>query len=133
MFEVRVEADFAAAHFLRDYNGKCENLHGHNYKVFAHVRGEKLNEGGMLMDFSFLKTALRTVCKELDHTNLNDMQIFDQNPSAERIAVYIYDRIIQLLKEEELDLTWTEGKKDAFLFAIDVFETDTSRARYRVC
>ena len=85
------------------------------------------------MDFSFLKTALRTVCKELDHTNLNDMQIFDQNPSAERIAVYIYDRIIQLLKEEELDLTWTEGKKDAFLFAIDVFETDTSRARYRVC
>ena len=133
MFEVRVEADFAAAHFLRDYNGKCENLHGHNYKVLAHVRGEKLNEGGMLMDFSFLKTALRTVCKELDHTNLNDMQIFDQNPSAERIAVYIYDRIIQLLKEEELDLTWTEGKKDAFLFAIDVFETDTSRARYRVC
>ena len=133
MFEVRVEADFAAAHFLRDYNGKCENLHGHNYKVFAHVRGEKLNEGGMLMDFSFLKTALRTVCKELDHTNLNDMQIFDQNPSAERIAVYIYDRIIQLLKEEELDLTWTKGKKDAFLFAIDVFETDTSRARYRVC
>ncbi len=133
MFEVRVEADFAAAHFLRDYNGKCENLHGHNYKVFAHVRGEKLNEGGMLMDFSFLKTALRTVCKELDHTNLNDMQIFDQNPSAERIAVYIYDRIIQLLKEQELDLTWTYGKKDAFLFAIDVFETDTSRARYRVC
>ena len=48
MFEVRVEADFAAAHFLKDYNGKCENLHGHNYKVFAHVRGYVLNEGGML-------------------------------------------------------------------------------------
>ena len=55
MFEVRVTADFAAAHFLRDYNGKCENLHGHNYKVYAHVKGPELNEGGMLMDFSDLK------------------------------------------------------------------------------
>ena len=89
MFEVRVEADFAAAHFLRDYNGKCENLHGHNYKVYAHVRGEKLNEGGMLMDFTQLKGALRTVCKSIDHTNLNDLEIFDQNPSAERNAMFI--------------------------------------------
>ena len=78
MFEVRVEADFAAAHFLRDYNGKCENLHGHNYKVFAHVKGSQLNEGGMLMDFSKLKNALRAVCKQLDHTNLNDKEIFDE-------------------------------------------------------
>ena len=61
MFEVRVEADFAAAHFLKDYNGKCENLHGHNYKVFAHVRGYVLNEGGMLYDFTFLKRDLKTV------------------------------------------------------------------------
>lgn len=132
MFEVRVETDFAAAHFLRDYNGKCENLHGHNYKVYAHVRGNVLNEGGMLMDFSYLKNALRTVCKELDHTNLNDMQIFDQNPSAERIAVYIYNRIIELLKAENLDLTYTKGKETALLLGVDVFETDTSRARYRV-
>lgn len=131
-FEVRVEADFAAAHFLRDYNGKCENLHGHNYKVYAHVRGEKLNEGGMLMDFSKLKAALRTVCKELDHTNLNDKEIFDQNPSAERIAVYIYDSIIQLLKKEGLDLSYIKDKIEPVLFAVDVFETDTSRARYRV-
>ena len=50
MFEVRVTADFAAAHFLQDYNGKCENLHGHNYKVYAHVKGNQLNEGGMLLD-----------------------------------------------------------------------------------
>ena len=66
MFEVRVQADFSAAHFLRDYNGKCENLHGHNYKVFAHAKGEKLNEGGMLLDFSKLKKALREVCKKLE-------------------------------------------------------------------
>ncbi|MCQ2589669.1 MAG: 6-carboxytetrahydropterin synthase QueD [Treponema sp.] len=133
MFEVRVEADFAAAHFLRDYNGKCENLHGHNYKVYAHVKGSQLNEGGMLMDFSKLKTALRTVCKQLDHTNLNDKDVFDQNPSAERIAMYIYNGIIEEVQKEGLDLSFKEGKTSPVLFAVDVFETDTSRARYIVC
>lgn len=132
MFEVRVEADFAAAHFLRDYNGKCENLHGHNYKVYAHVRGEKLNEGGMLMDFTQLKGALRTVCKSIDHTNLNDLEVFDQNPSAERIAMFIYEGIISECKKNGVDLTSAPGKKDPVLFAVDVFETDTSRARYKV-
>lgn len=133
MFEVRVEADFAAAHFLRDYNGKCENLHGHNYKVYAHVRGSELNEGGMLLDFTKLKGALRTVCKSVDHTNLNDLPVFDQNPSAERIAMFIYNGIIAELKKEGLDLSFVEGKIGPVLFAVDVFETDTSRARYSVC
>lgn len=132
MFEVRVEADFAAAHFLRDYNGKCENLHGHNYKVFAHVCGSELNEGGMLLDFTKLKGALRTVCKTLDHTNLNDFEIFNQNPSAERIAMYIYNGILEELKKENIDLSFKKGKTSAALFAVDVFETDTSRARYSV-
>ena len=132
MFEVRVEADFAAAHFLRDYNGKCENLHGHNYKVYAHVRGSELNEGGMLLDFTKLKGALRTVCKSVDHTNLNDLPVFDQNPSAERIAIFIYNGIIAELKKEGLDLSFVEGKTGPVLFAVDVFETDTSRARYSV-
>ena len=132
MFEVRVTADFAAAHFLRDYNGKCENLHGHNYKVYAHVKGPELNEGGMLLDFSKLKAALRQVCKELDHTNLNDFSVFDQNPSAERIAMYIYNGIINLLKKEGIDLSYQKDKKSPALYAVDVFETETSRARYRV-
>ncbi len=132
MFEVRVEADFAAAHFLKDYNGKCENLHGHNYKVYAHVRGSKLNEGGMLLDFTKLKGALRSVCKQLDHTNLNDKDVFEQNPSAERIAMYIYNGIISELKKEGLDLSFQEGKTEPVLFAVDVFETDTSRARYSI-
>ena len=132
MFEVRVTADFAAAHFLRDYNGKCENLHGHNYKVYAHVKGPELNEGGMLLDFSKLKAALRQVCKELDHTNLNDFSVFDQNPSAERIAMYIYNGIIDLLKKEGIDLSYQKDKKSPALYAVDVFETETSRARYRV-
>lgn len=130
MFEVRVTADFAAAHFLKDYNGKCENLHGHNYKVYAHVRGNKLNEGGMLLDFTKLKAALRSVCKKLDHTNLNDLDYFEQNPSAERIAKFIYEQIIQLLAQENIDIAYKNQTEDAFLYAIDVFETDTSRARY---
>ena len=131
MFEVRVEADFSAAHFLRDYNGKCENLHGHNYKVYAHVRGSQLNEGGMLLDFTRLKAALRAVCKELDHTNLNDFEYFDQNPSAERIAMYIAAGILNRLSQEGEDLSKpASGDGRAFLYAVDVFETETSRARY---
>ena len=130
MFEVRVEADFSAAHFLKDYNGKCENLHGHNYKVYAHVKGSQLNEGGMLLDFTKLKAALRTVCKELDHTNLNDFDYFKQNPSAERIAMYIYDGIVSFLKKEGIEAGSNAPAGSAKLYAVDVFETDTSRARY---
>lgn len=129
MFEVRVEADFAAAHFLKDYHGKCENLHGHNYKVYAHAHGKELDEGGMLLDFTVLKKALRSVCKKLDHTNLNDLEengksVFMQNPSAERIAKWIFENVQKELAAEGLQDD--AGK----LFAVDVFETPSSRARY---
>ena len=130
MYEVRVETDFSAAHFLRDYNGKCENLHGHNYKVFALVLFASLDNGGMLLDFSKLKTSLRSVCGELDHTNLNDMAVFDQNPSAERIAKYIYEALVAEMRHAGIDLAYSDGKKTAYLSAVDVFETDTSRATY---
>ena len=127
MYEVRVEAYFSAAHFLQDYHGKCERLHGHNYKVYAHVRGSMLDEGGMLLDFSELKHALRNVCALLDHYNLNDFDVFKQNPSAERIAMFIADKLLEMLP-------FLVNKNDgsAFLYAVDVFETDTSRARYIV-
>ena len=117
MFEVRVEADFAAAHYLQDYHGKCERLHGHNYRVLAHARGNELDAGGMLLDFTILKKELKDVCNELDHTNLNDNPYFKMNPSAERIAMYIYEKIKTCLPE-------------CPLYAIDVYETPTSRARY---
>lgn len=130
MYEVRVTADFAAAHFLEKYNGKCERLHGHNYKVYAHVRGECLDEGGMLLDFARLKSALRAVCARLDHTNLNDMPVFQQNPSAERIAQYIFNGIIERAAEDGIDLRRSPEKAAAWLYAVDVFETETSRARY---
>lgn len=133
MFEVRVEADFAAAHFLKDYNGKCENLHGHNYQVFAHAHGNDLQEGGMLLDFGKLKQALRKVCKTLDHTNLNDMEIFQQNPSAERIAFYIFTETQKELKTMFQNDDFAKVDYSQFLFAVDVFETPTSRARYTNC
>ena len=117
MFEVRVEADFAAAHYLQDYHGKCERLHGHNYRVLAHARGTELDAGGMLLDFTILKKALKDVCNELDHTNLNDNPYFKMNPSAERIAMYIYEKLKNSLPK-------------CPLYAIDVYETPTSRARY---
>ena len=143
MYEVRVEADFAAAHFLKDYHGKCENLHGHNYKVYVHVRGEVLDNGGMLMDFSILKKNLREICNTMDHTNLNELKdsqgtlIFDNNPSAERIATYIYNKLRDAL-EPYLSSTQTASisngastpKTIPYIYAVDVFETETSRARY---
>jgi 6-pyruvoyltetrahydropterin/6-carboxytetrahydropterin synthase len=115
MFEIRVEADFSAAHFLQDYHGKCENLHGHNYKVFAYARGDELGEGGMLVDFAEVKKHLRAACDFLDHTNLNDIAEFAQNPSAERIARFIFEKL---------------RDKIPSLYAIDVFETPSNRARY---
>ena len=117
MFEIRVESDFAAAHFLADFHGKCERLHGHNYRVLAHARGDVLDSGGMLVDFGVLKGALREVCGKLDHSNLNDNIIFQNNPSAERISKYIFGELKHLVP-------------DVPLWAVDVYETPTSRARY---
>ncbi len=124
MFEIRVECDFAAAHFLKNYKGKCENLHGHNYLVMVSVQGAKLDQGGMLLDFSELKKALRQVCGKIDHTNLNDLPFFQDNPSAERIALYIYKELLELLPQ------LSRGEDSPKIKAVDVFETATSRARY---
>lgn len=130
MYQVRVETSFAAAHFLRDYHGKCENLHGHNYKVFVHVEGKNLDAGGMLLDFSVLKKALREVCGALDHKNLNDFEYFDQNPSAERIASYIYEKLTGIVPDLKKSGNPAEADENPHIFAVDVFETDTSRARF---
>ena len=93
MYVVRAEGTFAAAHYLASYHGKCETLHGHNYRVRAYAAGRKLDEGGMVLDFGILKKALREVLARLDHTNLNDHPFFQDNPSAERIATYVYEEM----------------------------------------
>ena len=120
MYTIRVESDFSAAHFLSHYQGKCEKLHGHNYRVDLWAKGEILNEGGMLVDFAMLKGALRKVCKQLDHSSLNDNPVFAGDPSTERIAHYIFDEVFRLLPSDI----------SVFLSAVDVFETPTSMARY---
>jgi len=115
MYTLRVEAAFAAAHYLSHYHGKCENLHGHNYRVRLWVRGETLDAGGMLVDFGALKTALREAVALLDHRNLNDLPEFAGDPSAERVAAFLYRRV---------------RERGVRPLAVDVFETPGSMARY---
>ena len=122
MYTVLVEADFAAAHFLTHYHGKCERLHGHNYRVRLWARGETLDDGGMLVDFGSLKGVLREVVGKLDHQNLNDFKEFDGDPSAERIAKYLFDRVLQGFVDS--------GGNGELLWALDVYETPTNMARY---
>ena len=118
MYTVRIEDGFAAAHFLTRYHGKCERLHGHNYKVLVTAEGTSLDEGGMLVDFGSLKAALRQIITELDHTSLNDhVEFSDGAPSAERIARFIYERM-------------RAAVPDARLALVEVFETDRNRATY---
>jgi len=91
MYSVRVEDEFAAAHFLADYHGKCERLHGHNYRVRITVSGNTLDPGGMLIDFGILKSSLKESVSRWDHRHLNEMPEFsDGRPSAERIAFELH-------------------------------------------
>ncbi len=117
MYEARVEAGFAAAHRLVHYNGKCERFHGHNYKVRLWARGPELGEGGMLVDFGLLKSALAEVLSQLDHRDLNEIASFKDDPSAERIARHIFEAVIQ-------------AHPELLVSAVEVFETDSSMARY---
>ena len=122
MYYTRVEAEFSAAHFLSHYQGKCENLHGHNYKVRLWMKGGELDGGGMLVDFSLLKKVLKKVLDLLDHSNLNDMEIFQNDPSAERIAKFIFDKVKEALPAQGVD--------SGLIWAVDVFETSGSMARF---
>jgi 6-pyruvoyltetrahydropterin/6-carboxytetrahydropterin synthase len=122
MYSIRVEGAFAAAHFLSHYHGKCEQLHGHNYRVRVWAGGEVLDEGGMLVDFGVLKRALGEILAPLDHGLLNDEPVFQGDPSAERIARYVYGGLKARLGEWGLD--------PALLRAVEVYESPLSLARY---
>jgi len=121
MFEIEVEHSFSAAHSLRAYKGKCESLHGHNWRVKVTLYASKLDRRGMVMDFSELKMKLKEVLDELDHRNLNEFDYFKRiNPTSENIANFIFDRLSYNLQE-------TRSYK---LKKITVYETDTSSASY---
>ena len=93
MYEITVEAGFSSGHYLRNYHGKCENPHGHNYKVFVTLQGRELDSTGLLLDFKLLKQVMRPVIDRLDHQMINDIEPFktELNPSAENLARYFYD------------------------------------------
>ena len=125
MFEVTVEQTFAAGHALREYKGKCENVHGHNYRVQVTVEGEQLNRIGLLVDFVELKRVVREVVDRLDHQFINDLEPFTViNPSAENMAKYFYDEVSRRITPPDPD--WP-----ARISQIKIWETDTSIAVYR--
>ena len=90
-YTMKILTDFSAAHLLRDYDGPCSRLHGHNWKVEVNVACRELNEIGMGVDFSDIKAATKTLIEKMDHRNLNDIPPFDKiNPTAENLAAYFY-------------------------------------------
>jgi len=123
MYEVSVDETFAAAHNLRNYKGKCENLHGHNYKLRVTLAGEKLDATGLLYDFVRLKQVIQSVIRSLDHKYLNELSPFDVlNPSAENISRYIYDEIAKQLRD---------SVNGTGVTSVTVWETDVTAASYR--
>ncbi len=122
MFQVRVEESFSAGHALRGYRGKCENPHGHNYKVRVTLQGPTLDSTGLLYDFIHLKQIIHGVIQEFDHKFLNDLAPFDViNPSAENIAKYFYDEASKQMHETQ---------NGARIVSITVWETDATAATY---
>ena len=94
MYQISVEQHFDAAHFLRGYQGKCEALHGHRFRVVVKVKTSEVDEVGMGYDFVMLKQHLAGILSRFDHTCLNDMPPFDKiNPSSENIASVIYNEL----------------------------------------
>ncbi len=123
MFEVMIERNFSSAHQLRGYRGKCENLHGHNYKIEIYAHGRELDKTGLLVDFVELKAAADEIVNYLDHRNINELPPFDEelNPSAENLARFILERVASRVGDERVQV-----------FKVRCFETPTSVATYLV-
>jgi 6-pyruvoyltetrahydropterin/6-carboxytetrahydropterin synthase len=123
MFQVSVEETFSAGHALRGYRGKCENPHGHNYRVRVTLEGPQLDSIGLLCDFAQLKQVMRSIIGGLDHQFMNDLEAFRSvNPSAENMAKYFYDEVARQM---------TDLPPGAHVTDTIVWETDTTSAQYR--
>ena len=121
MYEVKIISDFSASHNLRNYGGKCERKHGHNWRVEVICEGEQLDNAGLIIDFTFLKEKLSLVLNKLDHVDLNELDYFKKfNPSSENIAYYIF---MQFSKDPEL-------AQKVHLKQVNVWENTTSCASY---
>jgi 6-pyruvoyltetrahydropterin/6-carboxytetrahydropterin synthase len=123
MYEVMIETEFSAAHALRNYCGKCENLHGHNWKIEVHVRGTRLDEAGLLIDFKELKTATKKVMEKVDHKVLNEIPPFDEvcNPSSENIARFVLEEVGAQLNNQY-----------RCVYKVRAWETPTTAACYQI-
>ncbi|MBN2654508.1 MAG: 6-carboxytetrahydropterin synthase QueD [Nitrospirae bacterium] len=119
MFELTIETDFASAHQLRGYKGKCENMHGHNWKVQVTVTSDKLNNIDIAIDFGDLRKITNDIIAPLDHTCLNTIFPFTEiNPSSENISKWIYESLKKRLPE---------GINVA---SVTVWESETASATY---
>jgi 6-pyruvoyltetrahydropterin/6-carboxytetrahydropterin synthase len=120
MYEITVFSHFSSAHRLRYLHGKCEKLHGHNWKVEASVVSNRLNKEGVVIDFKILKQKVEKVVKPLDHTYLNDLPYFSgKEPSSENIAKVIFDRLKAEMKGHH-----------AILKRVTAWESETACATY---
>lgn len=120
MYELMIETKFAAAHQLRNYNGKCERLHGHNWKVEVYVAAENLNDIGLAIDFKVLKDTTNELLAVLEHSFVNDVFPFTEiNPSSENIAKWLYDGLSKKLNDGNL-----------LVSSVRIWESDTASASY---
>ena len=120
MFEITVYSHFSGAHRLRHLHSRCENLHGHNWKIEASVVSNRLNREGIVIDFGILKEKVEKILKTLDHTYLNDLPYFaKREPSSENIAKYVFDGL-------KAELT----RYPARLKRVTAWESDTASATY---
>ena len=121
-YELTVEDHFSSAHQLRGYMGKCENMHGHNWRVKLRVTGSRLDNIGLLVDFGVLKKILKEVLSRIDHVNINDTTPFDRiNPSSENIAEYICSEVQPLISREYPAVT---------VSSVTVWESQTSSCTF---
>lgn len=121
MYEVTIIKSFSAAHLLSEIGGKCEELHGHNFKVEVTVGAPELNSEGILIDFRLVKKWLKDILDQMDHQHLNDLPFFkDKNPSSENIACFLYREMQNKVAES--------GVK---MMRVKVWESETAAVTYR--
>ena len=121
MYELKTITQFGAAHQLRNYIGKCENLHGHNWKIEVYIKGKDLDDNGLLVDFKVVKDKTKEIIEELDHKFLNDLEYFQkENPSSENIARYIYESLEKVINDDRIRVS-----------GVTAWESDNACATYR--
>lgn len=120
MYQLKITSNFASAHNLMHYQGDCENLHGHNWKVDVSVTAKDLDKSGLGIDFKKLKAETKTLLKTLDHKYLNELEPFKNiSPSSENIARYIYQELSRTLNNDNIKVE-----------SVTVWESDFARAKY---